>query len=70
MGVVCNRTPYPCSSSTAAIIGILFSCFEILEIIETFEIITELATRMLLFGNIGTFESNREDWIISFKLME
>ena len=31
-------------------------------IIETLVVITELVTRMALFGNIRTFESNREDW--------
>ena len=35
---------------------------EILEIIETLEVITELVKRMALFGNIRTFESNSEDW--------
>ena len=39
-----------------------FMVYEILKIIETLEVITELLMRMAVFGNIRTFESNREQY--------
>ena len=38
--------------------------------IESLQVITELAMRMAVFGNIRTFESSREDWTQYIEIMD